>query len=189
MTMQFCPQCGSPVTTKIPDGDNRLRHVCGACGTIHYENPKMVVGCIPEWQDSILLCRRNIQPQQGKWTLPAGYLENHETMTEGAQRETYEETHAKVEIIAPYRLFDLAFISQMYIMFRARLVNTDFEPTRESSEVQLFTEHSIPWDDIAFSVIYETLKHYFTDRQNGVFPFENHQINGHGHIFQMRSKQ
>jgi ADP-ribose pyrophosphatase YjhB (NUDIX family) len=174
--MRYCSNCGSNVTLKIPDGDDRQRFVCTSCGTIHYENPKLVVGCIPEQEDRILLCKRNIEPQHGKWTLPAGYLENNESLLHGAVRETMEEANAKVEIIAPYRLFDLAFISQVYMMFRARILSVDFKPTEESAEIKLFTEDQIPWDNIAFQVIARTLKHYFKDRVSGTYTFQQHEI-------------
>ena len=134
MTMKFCSNCGLPVGYHIPDGDDRPRYVCDACKTIHYENPKMVVGCIAEWEDKILLCRRAIEPRMGKWTIPAGYLENAETVSDGAMRETLEEANARVEIISPYTLYNLTFISQIYFIFRARLMDINFGPTEESSE-------------------------------------------------------
>lgn len=171
--MNFCSQCGSPVTARIPIGDDRQRFVCDGCGTIHYQNPKMVVGCIPEWEDRILLCRRSIEPKHGKWTLPAGYLENDETVTEGAKRETREEAGARVESLEPYALMSIAFISQVYLIFRARLTDTDFAPGTESSEVRLFSETEIPWEDLAFRVIRETLSRYFRDRPSGIFPLQN----------------
>lgn len=171
MTMKFCSNCGSPVGYHIPDGDDRPRYVCDACKTIHYENPKMVVGCIAEWEDKILLCRRAIEPGMGKWTIPAGYLENAETVSDGAMRETLEEANARVEIISPYTLYNLTFISQIYFIFRARLMDIDFGPTEESSEVKLLAEKDIPWDQIAFDVIRQTLVSYFKDRPGCVFGF------------------
>jgi ADP-ribose pyrophosphatase YjhB (NUDIX family) len=174
--MNYCSNCGSSVTLKIPEGDDRPRFVCTSCNAVHYENPKVVVGCIPEQEGRILLCKRDIEPKLGKWTLPAGYLENNETLLQGAIRETMEETNSRVEIIAPYRLFDLAFVSQVYLMFRARLLSVAFKPTTESSEIKLFTEDQIPWNDIAFQVIGETLKHYLKDRVSGTFIFQQHEI-------------
>ena len=174
--MNYCSNCGSAVALEIPHGDDRPRFVCRSCGTIHYENPKLVVGCIPEKDGRILLCKRNIEPRHGKWTLPAGYLENNETLWQGAIRETMEEANATVDIIAPYRLFDLAFVSQVYVMFRARLVSVDFKPTAESSEIKLFTETQIPWEDIAFQVIGETISHYLKDRISGTYTFQHHEI-------------
>jgi ADP-ribose pyrophosphatase YjhB (NUDIX family) len=167
--MNFCSNCGAAVTLQIPEGDDRARFVCGSCGTVHYENPKVVVGCIAEQDGRILLCRRNISPQKGKWTIPAGYLENNESLKQGALRETLEEAGATVAQARPYRLFDLPFISQIYIIFRARLQTVDFTPTPESAEIKLFKQNQIPWDVIAFQVIAETLRHYFEDRPLAAF--------------------
>ena len=174
--MNFCPNCGAPVNQQVPRGDDRLRHVCPACQQIHYQNPKLVVGVIPEWQGRILLCRRAIEPRAGLWTLPAGYLENGETAVEGACRETWEEARARVRDPEPYCLFDLTFVHQLYLMFRARLVAEDFEAGAESREVRLFEEHSVPWNQIAFKVIDETLRRYFADRARGTFPFQTGRI-------------
>jgi ADP-ribose pyrophosphatase YjhB (NUDIX family) len=167
--MKFCSNCGSPVHSRIPPGDTLPRYVCDACDTIHYQNPKIVVGCIPEWKDKILLCRRAIEPRHGLWTLPAGFLENHETVTEGARRETLEEAHARVEIGPLFALYNLPHINQIYMLFRSRLLDLDYRPGAESLDVQLFDEHVIPWDLLAFRAIRETLKDYFNDRHNGAF--------------------
>jgi len=131
----------------------------------------MVVGCIPEVEDKILLCRRSIEPCSGKWTLPAGYLENGETVSDGATREAYEEAFANVKIIEPYVMYNISYVNQVYLMFRARLMDNDFRPGNESSEVKLFTEQEIPWNEIAFRVIDKTLRKYFKDRQSGQFSF------------------
>ncbi|NEX20163.1 NUDIX hydrolase [Thiorhodococcus mannitoliphagus] len=165
--MKYCSDCGAPVGLRIPQGDNRERHVCDLCGTIHYQNPKVVVGCIPEWEDKILLCRRAIQPRHGLWTLPAGFMERGETTREGAARETLEEANARVEIGALYSLFNLPHIDQVYMLFRARLLDLDFSPGEESLEVRLFAESEIPWDVLAFQTIRETLDLYFKDRRRG----------------------
>ncbi len=175
-TLQYCTACGGGVEKGIPPGDDHPRHICTACGNIHYQNPKLVVGCIPEYQDRILLCRRDIEPRRGKWTLPAGFLENGETVREGALRETYEEAQVRVKIIAPFRLFDLAFVNQLYLMFRARITVPEFGPTPESSEVRLVLEKDIPWDDIAFPVIETTLQHYFKERIKGQFLFQSLEL-------------
>jgi ADP-ribose pyrophosphatase YjhB (NUDIX family) len=169
--MNFCSNCGDTVTLKIPPGDDRPRYLCGSCGTIHYENPKVVVGCIPEMDGKILLCRRAIEPRSDKWTLPAGYLENGETVAQGARRETYEEAGARVEIIAPYALFNICYVNQVYLMFRARMLDPRIKAGSESSEVHFFSETDIPWDQIAFTVIEETLRKYVKDRPTGLFPF------------------
>ncbi len=173
MSIKFCSACGSPTQEKIPLDDDHIRSVCTNCGLVHYSNPKMVVGCIPELDGKLLLCKRNIEPQKGRWTLPAGFLEDNESVQDGAARETLEETQAKVEIISPYRLFNITFVSQIYFMFRAKLTSDHFGPTKESTAVRLFDENEIPWDDIAFRVIEQTLEHYFEDRRNGsAYPFK-----------------
>lgn len=172
MKIHFCSTCGGAMEQRIPEGDDHLRAVCTQCGFIHYLNPTMVVGCIPEYEDKILLCRRNIEPGKGEWTLPAGYLENGESVQEGAVRETLEESMAKVRIIAPYRLFNIAHVNQVYLLFRAQLAIPEFGPTPESMDVQLFNKEEIPWDSIAFKVIKETLIHYFEDEKQGVYPFK-----------------
>jgi ADP-ribose pyrophosphatase YjhB (NUDIX family) len=169
--MNYCSNCGKTVILSTPAGDDRLRYVCESCGSIHYENPKMVVGCIPEMDGEILLCRRAIEPRIGKWTLPAGYLENGETVAEGAKRETLEEAGAHIELLAPYALFNICYVNQIYLMFRARLIDTNAEVGSESSEIRLFLEKDIPWDQIAFTVIEATLRKYFKDKPTGVFPF------------------
>jgi ADP-ribose pyrophosphatase YjhB (NUDIX family) len=165
--MNFCSHCGQPVTLRIPDGDTLPRHVCDACGTIHYQNPKIVTGCIPEWEDKLLLCRRAIEPRHGLWTLPAGFMENGETTAEGAARETLEEALARVEIDRLYALFNIPHINQVYLMFRARLLDLNFAPGPESLEVALFREDEIPWRELAFPVVKETLERYFRDRARG----------------------
>lgn len=164
MRMKFCSRCGASLSYRIPAGDDRPRYVCNDCGTVHYENPKVVVGCIPVWEDRILLCKRAIEPGLGKWTLPAGYLETGETAEQGAVRETYEEAGARVEIVQPYALFSLTFADHIYFMFHARLLNPRFAPGKESLAVKLFSEPEIPWPEMAFSVIRETLKAFFTGR-------------------------
>ena len=169
--MKFCGECGAAaIELRVPDGDTLPRLVCGACGTIHYRNPKIVVGCLPEWRGQVLLCRRAIMPRQGLWTLPAGFLENGETLAAGALRETLEEASAQVEIDELYTVISLPHISQVYMMFRARLASPEFGPGQESLEVRLFDEDDVPWGDIAFRTITRTLRNYFLDRKLGAFP-------------------
>lgn len=174
--MNYCPHCAAPLKHIIPPDDDRPRFVCPSCSLIHYQNPRLVVGCIPIWRDQILLCLRDIEPRRGKWTLPAGYLENGETVTDGARRETTEETGAQLELLEPYLLFDIVHINQIYLMFRAQLSGPKFHPTRESIDVRLFAAEGIPWDDIAFPVIERTLRCYLADRDKGNFPFQIHPI-------------
>lgn len=169
--MKFCSHCGHAVVHTVPLGDTLPRYVCPECQTIHYQNPKMVVGTIPEWEDKILLCRRAIAPKPGLWTLPAGFMENGETTAQGALRETWEEACARVEIHSLYTLYNLPHIDQVYLLFRARLLDLDFKPGPESLEVALFTEAEIPWGALAFRTVEATLKAYFSDRRAGAFTF------------------
>lgn len=168
--------CGATVELRQPADDNRLRHVCIACGTIHYQNPNMVIGSIPEWEDKILLCRRAIEPRKGLWTLPGGFMENGETTTEAAIRETLEEANAQIEIDSLYSMYSLPFINHVHLLFRARLLNLDFSPGPESLEVKLFSEHEIPWNEIAFRPIKFSLEHYFADRRKGRYEFHMGEI-------------
>jgi ADP-ribose pyrophosphatase YjhB (NUDIX family) len=169
--MNFCSSCGAPLALKVPPGDTLPRHVCDACNTIHYQNPRMVVGCIAEWKDRILLCRRAIEPRHGLWTVPAGYMENGETTFQGAIRETLEEANARVEIGPLYALYNIPHISQVYLLFRARLLDPDVRPGAETLETRLFAESEIPWDRIAFASVRNALTHYYDDRKNGEYPF------------------
>jgi ADP-ribose pyrophosphatase YjhB (NUDIX family) len=190
--MKFCMQCGSAVDLLIPAGDNLPRHVCGKCGEIHYLNPKVVVGCVPRWEERILLCRRAIEPRYGLWTLPAGFLENNETTIEGAVRETLEEAAARVKVTQLYGLFNLPHINQLYVMFLADLVRPEFGPGTESLEVALYDERDIPWDRIAFPVVEQTLKLYFADRRHGRFAVHTGDIvrlPGPGRVFEVRMLQ
>ena len=171
--IRFCSQCGQPVTRCTPTDDDRPRHVCTACHFIHYQNPRLVVGTIPEYHGEILLCRRNIEPQRGLWTLPAGYLENGESVLDGAIRETWEEARCRVVDLTPYYLADLVEVNQLYLMFRGKLSRPEFTTTRESCEVRLVAEDDIPWDELAFEVIRQTLRHYVADRRAGTFRFRN----------------
>jgi len=169
LTINFCSHCGAPVTLKVPAGDSLPRHVCDACNTIHYSNPKLVVGSLPVWEDQVLLCRRAIEPRQGFWTLPAGFMENNETMTDAAIRETLEEASARVELEGLYTLVSIPYISQVHVIYRARLLDLDFAPGVESLDVALFREAEIPWDELAFRSVALTLRHFFDDRRQGSF--------------------
>ena len=167
--IRFCNSCGAAVTHRIPEGDTLARAVCDVCGTIHYQNPKLVVGCLPVFGDRVLICKRAIEPRHGLWTLPAGFMENEESAAEGAAREALEEANARVEIEDLYTVFSIPHISQVYMMFRARLLDRDFSPGVESLEVKLVTEDEVPWDRIAFAMVKRTLEHFFEDRRKGAF--------------------
>ncbi|HXH03167.1 MAG TPA: NUDIX hydrolase [Candidatus Competibacteraceae bacterium] len=167
--MKFCSQCGAPVSLRIPPGDTLPRHVCDCCHTIHYQNPKIVAGCIPEWQGRILLCRRAIQPRYGLWTLPAGFMENGESTRQAAAREALEEANAVVDELTLYGVYHLTHIDQVYMMFRGRLREGRASAGAESLEVRLFTPDEIPWGELAFSVVEETLHRYLEERASGVF--------------------
>lgn len=150
---------------KIPRGETLFRSVCPACHTIHYENPKIVAGCIPEWENQVLLCRRAIEPRMGLWTFPAGFMELGETTEEAAIRETLEEANADIHIHSLFGLFSLPHVDQVYVVYRGRLKNLNFKPGDESLEVQLVRLEDIPWDQLAFPVIHETLTRYVKDIQ------------------------
>lgn len=168
-SFKHCKACGSPVAYVTPADDNRERATCTVCHAVHYENPLNVVGTLPVWQDKVLLCRRNIEPRHGFWTLPAGFMELGETTEEGAIRETTEEAGARVELQGLYTLLNVARVGQLHLFYRARLLDTDFAPGPESIEAQLFAEAEIPWDELAFRTVRETLKRYFEDRRQGQF--------------------
>jgi ADP-ribose pyrophosphatase YjhB (NUDIX family) len=165
--MKYCSDCGTPVALKIPEGDHLPRHVCPRCGAIHYRNPKVIVGCIPEWEERVLMCRRAIQPRVGLWTFPAGFLELGETSSQGAARETLEEAQAHVEIEDLCVVINVPYVNQIYLIHRGRLTSPAFGPTAESSECALMREEEIPWPDIAFPTIYESLRFFYADRRAG----------------------
>jgi ADP-ribose pyrophosphatase YjhB (NUDIX family) len=170
--MKFCHHCAGPLTLRIPEGDDKARHCCTECESIIYLNPKNVVGTLPFFEDKVLLCKRAIEPRIGKWTLPAGFMENGESSLHGALRETQEEAGASVIVREDslYTLFNLPKINQVYMFFRAELANLDFSAGLESEEVALFSEQEIPWREIAFPVVKSTLEHYFEDMRKNQFP-------------------
>jgi ADP-ribose pyrophosphatase YjhB (NUDIX family) len=186
--MKFCSECAHPVAVAIPEGDNRPRYVCTHCGTIHYQNPKMVIGSIPVWEEDekrggelkVLLCKRAIEPRYGYWTLPAGFMENEETTEEAAVRETEEEAGARVELGALFTLLNVAHVHQVHLFYLARLLDLDYAAGIESLEVQMFAEHEIPWDDLAFPTIRTTLELFFADRrkmrEGGSYGFHSRDI-------------
>lgn len=174
--MNYCVQCGAPVEFRIPAGDNLPRHVCPRCETIHYLNPKLVVGCIAEWQGDILLCRRAIEPRFGMWTLPAGFMENGESTTQAALRETFEEACARITIDELFSLVNIPHISQVHLFYRGQLLDTDFAAGTESLETALFSEADIPWNELAFRSVVLCLKAYFADRRAGSFRFHEDDL-------------
>ena len=173
--LKHCRSCGTAVVYRLPDdGDIKLRAVCPACNTVHYENPLNVVGTIPTWGENgsqVLLCKRNIEPRWGKWTLPAGFMELGETTVEGAARETVEEAGAQFEMLALFALMNVVKVGQVHLFYRAKLLNPHFDPGSETIEAKLFTEAEIPWDEIAFRTVRETLKLYFENRSAAKFGF------------------
>jgi ADP-ribose pyrophosphatase YjhB (NUDIX family) len=168
-SIKRCRACGGETRYQVPADDNRERAVCLDCSTIHYENPLNVVGTVPEWKGQVLLCRRNIEPRYGYWTLPAGFMELGETLAEGAERETIEEAGARIELLDLYTILNVVRVGQVHFFYRARLKDTDFAPGPETIEAQLFTESEVPWDQLAFHTVRETLKHFFEDRRRGQF--------------------
>jgi ADP-ribose pyrophosphatase YjhB (NUDIX family) len=169
--INFCCTCAAPIRVRVPAGDSLPRHICDACGAIHYRNPRLVVGALPVWEDRVLLCRRAIEPRRGYWTLPAGFMENQESVAEAAARETLEEACARIALESAYTMISVPHINQVHVIYRARLLDLDFAPGEESLEVALFDEASIPWPDIAFRTVFLTLQHYFADRATGKFGF------------------
>jgi ADP-ribose pyrophosphatase YjhB (NUDIX family) len=174
--INYCSVCGAPVTVRVPPGDTLPRHVCDACGAIHYSNPLLVVGTLPQWEDRVLLCRRAIEPRLGLWTLPAGFMENQETVAQAALRETSEEAGAGIALEEMYAVVSVPHISQVHVIFRARLLSADFRPGSETLEVGLFREEEIPWDQIAFRSITLTLRHFFADRRSGRFSLHTDEL-------------
>ncbi|WP_434770889.1 NUDIX hydrolase [Pseudomonas entomophila] len=174
--MNFCSACGQPVIQRIPEGDTRLRYVCEHCHTIHYQNPNIVAGVLPTHEGRVLLCRRAIEPRHGYWTLPAGFMENGETLEQAARRETVEEACARVGEMTLYQLFDLPHINQVHVFFRAELADIDFAIGVESLEVRLFDEHEIPWSHLAFRTVTRTLQCYYRDRLTQHYPVGNEYL-------------
>jgi ADP-ribose pyrophosphatase YjhB (NUDIX family) len=165
--MKFCNQCGAAVARRIPPGDQLPRYVCDSCGAIHYENPRLVVGCVPELGSRILLCRRAIEPRRGFWTVPAGFMENGETLQQAAARECYEEALAQVQIGSLLSVAHVLHAHQVHVFFRATLRNEHFGAGPESLEVMLVEPQDIPWQDIAFPSTDFTLRRYLEDRDAG----------------------
>ena len=168
--IKHCRACGTTVQYRLPDdGDTRERAICMACATVHYENPLNVVGTVPWWGERVLLCKRNIEPRWGKWTLPAGFMELGESTAQGAARETREEAGAQFEIEDLFTVMSVPRVGQVHLYYRARLTSDVFDPGHETLEARLFREDEIPWDELAFRTVRETLQHFFDDRRQGRF--------------------
>ncbi len=165
--MNFCSQCGQPVVSAIPDGDSRPRYVCPACAAIHYQNPKVVVGCVPEHAGRILLCRRAIEPRKGYWTVPAGFMEIGESLPDAAVRETWEEARARVEIGELFSVVDVIQAAQVHVFFTARMPDPAHAAGEESLETRLFLPGELPWKEIAFPSVQIALEQYLGRRPDG----------------------
>ncbi len=170
-TMNFCQHCGSnQISWEIPKGDHKPRHICLKCEVIFYENPRIIAGCLATHKGKILLCKRAIEPRRGYWTLPAGFLENGETIQQGAERETWEEAEARVKPEGLYTIFNLIHINQVYMFYRGQLIDGQYGAGCETLEAKLFSPDEIPWEDLAFPTIYQTLKFFIGDLKTGQFP-------------------
>ncbi len=167
--MKYCSTCGHQVEQRIPQGDNRHRYVCVSCETIHYQNPRIVAGTVPLFEDKILLCRRAIEPRYGYWTLPAGFMENSETTTEAAARETLEEALAEVTIDELYTIIHVPHIDQVHMFYRATMPTEQFGAGEESLETRLFKMDEIPWDELSFPTVKRTLELFIEDHRRSSF--------------------
>lgn len=168
--MNFCPECGAPVRLVVPPGDDRERSVCSRCGLVHYQNPKIIAGCLPVWDRRLLLCRRAIEPRLGFWTLPAGFMELGESLPDAARREAREEANIEVRIGELYTLYSLPHISQVYAFFRADMLTETHFPGLESQETRLFQPDEIPWNQLSFATVRRTLEAFVADLNSGTFP-------------------
>ncbi len=175
-SIKHCRACGGEVQYRVPADDNRERAVCGVCATIHYENPINVVGTVPVFGDAVLLCRRNIEPRWGMWTLPAGFLELGETTAEGAKRETDEEAGAQIELGALFTVLNVVRAGQLHLFYLATMTSERLAPGPETIEARLFLEHEVPWEQIAFRTVRQTLEHFFADRRRGRFELHTGDI-------------
>lgn len=176
---RFCSQCGSPVDRRVPDGDNRERDICDHCGAIHYQNPRVVVGTVPVWENRILLCRRAIEPRYDTWTLPAGFMELGETTAQGAARETLEESGARVELGDLFTVIDVPQVDQVHVYYLARALGPELDPGPESLDARYYDESEIPWDDLSFRTVVTTLRHFLEDRRRGVFSAHRYSLEHH----------
>lgn len=176
---RYCSQCGNLLTCATPPGDNRVRDLCRHCGAVHYQNPRMVVGCVPVWRGKVLLCRRAIEPRYGAWTLPAGFMELEETTEEGALRETLEEAGAQVEAGPLFTVIDVPGVNQVHIYYLANVLSEKLDPGPESLEAAFFDEADIPWDQLSFLSVSSTLRHFFEDRKQPEFGVHRYTLPVH----------
>jgi ADP-ribose pyrophosphatase YjhB (NUDIX family) len=174
--IRFCRACGAAVSYLVPADDNRERAVCPACATVHYENPTNVVGTVPVWGEQVLLCKRAIEPRYGLWTLPAGFLELGESTADGAIRETVEEAGAQIELGPLFTLLNVVRVGQVHLFYRATMTSPELDPGHETLEARLFREDEVPWEQIAFRTVKETLQRWFEDRRQGQFGFHSADI-------------
>lgn len=174
--MKYCPSCGAPVTRRIPEGDHLPRSVCTGCGTIHYRNPKLIAGCVPEHEGRILVCRRAIEPRRGFWTIPAGFMEVGETLQQAAARECEEEALARVAVGSPCAIVHVLHAEQVHVMFRAQLSDSAYGVGPESLETMLCEERDIPWPELAFASVEFCLRRYLADRAAGRAGLHFHTI-------------
>ncbi|MGB8516980.1 MAG: NUDIX hydrolase [Gallionella sp.] len=182
--MKFCGDCGATVEAIIPAGDSRPRFVCTQCHAIHYQNPRLVIGTLPVWNEQVLLCKRAIEPRYGLWTLPGGFMENGESTGQAAIRETLEEANARVALDDLYSMHSLPYIDQVHLFFRARLLDLDFSPGVESLETRLFSEAEIPWNELAFRPVRFTLEHFFKERKSAKFSLLTGELAAPPQLFQ-----
>jgi ADP-ribose pyrophosphatase YjhB (NUDIX family) len=174
--IQHCRVCGGKTQYRVPPDDNRERAACTVCGEIHYENPLNVVGTVPVWGDQVLLCRRNIEPRYGMWTLPAGFMELGETTAEGALRETIEEAGANVRMQGLFTVLNVMRVGQVHFFYRAQMLDTGLAPGPETIEARLFREDEVPWEELAFRTVRQTLELFFEDRRRGSFGVHTQDI-------------
>jgi ADP-ribose pyrophosphatase YjhB (NUDIX family) len=170
--VKFCSAWAGEIQLRVPEGDDRNRFVCAECEFVHYVNPRVIVGCLPIYEDRVLLGKRSIEPRYGFWPLPAGFMENGETTADGAARETWEEARAKVSNMQLYRVFDVPYINQVYMFYRCTLDRGEYGVGPESLETDLYTESQVPWDEIAFPVVKKTLVDFFEDRRRCDYPIK-----------------
>lgn len=176
---RFCSQCGTPITRRVPEGDNRERDVCDRCGAIHYQNPRLVVGTLPVWDNRILLCRRAIEPRYDTWTLPAGFMELGESTAQGAARETLEESGARIELGQLFTVIDVPQIDQVHVFYLAQALDPRLDPGPESLDARYYDEADIPWNDLAFRTVATTLERFLEDRRRGAFQTHHYTLESH----------